>query len=88
MFLYSEVYCDSMGPPAKVVLCRGLPTFSHYSNLCWPKAGYVRPSLAKFIRRMSKFAYVTVWSSMMQFTASEVIKYLFHKNVQPMAVYR
>jgi hypothetical protein len=33
------------------------------------------------------FADITVWSSMMQSTTGEVVKYLLHNNVQPMAVY-
>jgi hypothetical protein len=36
---------------------------------------------------MTGFADITVWSSMMQSTTSEVVKYLFHKNVQLVAVY-
>jgi hypothetical protein len=52
-----------------------------------PKAVYVRPGVANFIRRMTGFADITVWSSMMQSTTGEVVKYLFHNNIQPVAVY-
>ena len=52
-----------------------------------PKAIYVCPGVAAFVRRVSKFADITVWSSMMQFTTSQVVDYLFHRNVKPMAVY-
>jgi hypothetical protein len=52
-----------------------------------PKAIYVRPSIATFVRRVSGFADITVWSSMMKSTTSQVVDYLFHRNVKPVAVY-
>jgi len=52
-----------------------------------PKAIYVRPNVAAFVRRVSEFADITIWSSMMQSTAVEVVDYLFHKNVKPVAVF-
>jgi hypothetical protein len=52
-----------------------------------PKAIYVRPGVAALVRRVSRFADITVWSSMMQSTASQVVDYLFHRNVKPVAVY-
>ena len=52
-----------------------------------PKAIYVRPGVAAFVRRVSEFADITIWSSMMQSTAVEVVDYLFHRNVKPVAIY-
>jgi hypothetical protein len=52
-----------------------------------PKAIYVHPGVAAFVRRVSGFADITVWSSMMQSTASQVVDYLFHRNIKPVAVY-
>ena len=52
-----------------------------------PKAIYVRPSVAAFVRRVGEFANITVWSSMMQSTASQVVDYLFHRNIKSMAIY-
>jgi hypothetical protein len=52
-----------------------------------PKAIYVRPGVAAFVRRVSGFVDITVWSSMMQSTASQVVDYLFHRNIKPVAVY-
>ena len=52
-----------------------------------PKAVYVRPGVAAFVKRVSGFADITIWSSMVQSTANEVVDYLFDKNVKPVAVY-
>jgi hypothetical protein len=52
-----------------------------------PKAIYIRPEVAAFVRRVSGFADITVWSSMMQSIASQVVDYFFHRNVKPVAVY-
>jgi hypothetical protein len=52
-----------------------------------PKTIYVRPGVAAFVRRVNGFADITVWSSMIQSTTSQVVDYLFHKNVKPVAVY-
>jgi hypothetical protein len=52
-----------------------------------PKTIYVHPGITAFVRRVSRFADITVWSSMMQSTASQVVDYLFHRNVKPVAVY-
>jgi hypothetical protein len=51
------------------------------------KAIYVRPGLADFVRRVSEFADITIWSSMMYSTTKQVVDYLFHNNVPPVAVY-
>jgi hypothetical protein len=51
------------------------------------KAIYVRPSLADFVRRVSEFADIMIWSSMMHSTTKQVVDYLFHNNVPPVAVY-
>jgi hypothetical protein len=52
-----------------------------------PKAIYIRASLAKFLKRLNEFADSTVWNSMLESTIKQVVDYLFHGNVQPMAVY-
>jgi hypothetical protein len=76
------------GPQQKPYYAEGFLHSTTIPTCIGPKAVYVCPCLAKFIRRVSGFADITAWSSMMQSTASEVIKYLFRKNVQPVAVYR
>ena len=53
-----------------------------------PKVVYVCQGLANFIRRVTGFANITVWSSMMQSTTGEVMKYLFYNNVKPVAMYK
>jgi len=52
-----------------------------------PKAIYVHPGVAEFVKRVSGFADITVWSSMMQSNASQVVDFLFHRNVKPVAIY-
>jgi hypothetical protein len=36
---------------------------------------------------VSGFTDITIWSSIIQSTASQVVDYLFHRNVKPVAVY-
>jgi hypothetical protein len=36
---------------------------------------------------VSEFADITIWSSMMYSTTKQVVDYLFHNNVPPVAVY-
>jgi hypothetical protein len=75
------------GPQQKPYYAEGFLHSATIPTCVGPKAVYVCPGLAKFIRRVFGFEDITVWSSMMQSTAVEVIKYLLHKNVQPVAVY-
>jgi hypothetical protein len=51
------------------------------------KAIYIRLGLADFVRRVSEFADITIWSSMMHSTTKQVVDYLFHNNVPPVVVY-
>jgi hypothetical protein len=75
------------GPQQKLYYVEGFLHSATIPTCVGPKAIYVRPGVANFIRRVTGFADITVWSSMMQSTATEVVKYLFHNNVQPVAVY-
>ena len=47
-----------------------------------PKAVYVRPNCTQFLRAVSEFADITVWSSMRKRTVEELCTYLF-SNVRP-----
>jgi hypothetical protein len=51
------------------------------------KAVYVCPRLKEFLEKLSEFADITVWSSMMQSTTKQVVDYLFHRNVYLVVVY-
>ncbi len=42
-----------------------------------PKAVFVRPGCAKFLRDLAQFAHITIWSSMMKNTTEQICKYLF-----------
>jgi hypothetical protein len=75
------------GPQQKLYYVEGFLHSATIPTCVGPKTIYVRLGLAKFIRRVTGFADITVWSSMMQSTTGEVVKYLLHNNVQPMAVY-
>jgi hypothetical protein len=75
------------GPQQKLYYVEGFLHSATIPTCVGPKAIYICPGLAKFIRRVTRFANITVWSSMMQSTTGEVVKYLFHNNVQPMIVY-
>jgi hypothetical protein len=39
------------------------------------------------LEKLSEFAYITVWSLMMQSITEQVVDYLFHGNVYPVVVY-
>jgi hypothetical protein len=54
-----------MGLPAKEFLLTGFFPFT-VSTCIGPKAIYVCPGLADFLKRLSMFADITVWSSMME----------------------
>jgi hypothetical protein len=67
------------GPQQKPYYVEGFLHSATIPTCVGPKAVYVHAGLAKFIRRVTGFADITVWSSMMQSTAGEVVKYLFHR---------
>jgi hypothetical protein len=48
-----------------------------------PKAISVHVGLAIFLKKLSKFANITIWSSMVKSTTKQVVDYLFQNNVQP-----
>jgi hypothetical protein len=54
----------------------------------WTKAIYVHPSLTEFLKRLSKFIDITVWSSMKESTAKQVVYYLVMSNLWPFIVKR
>jgi hypothetical protein len=88
LFSCSEVYCDPMGLPTEEFLLTGFWPFRHCSNMYWTKAIYVHPSLTEFLKRLSKFIDITVWSSMKESTAKQVVYYLVMSNLWPFIVKR
>ena len=52
-----------------------------------PKLVRVRPGCSEFLTKLSKFAYITIWSSMMACTTSQICKYLFqHSPLHPFKI--
>jgi hypothetical protein len=82
-----EIVLARWGPQQKLFYVEGFLHSATIPTCVGPKAVYEHPSLAKFIRRVTGFADITVWSFIMQSITSEVVKYLFHNNVKPVAVY-
>jgi hypothetical protein len=54
------------GPQQKPYYAEGFLHSATIPTCVGSKAVYVRPGLEKFIRRVTRFADITVWSSMMQ----------------------
>lgn len=52
-------------------------------SIIGPKAVFVCPNCASFLRTVSEFADISVWSSMRRHTVHELCSYLF-RNVQPL----
>ena len=53
-----------------------------------PKAVYVRPSCSTFLRAVSDFTDITIWSSMRESTTRQICKYLFRGLQMPLHILR
>jgi hypothetical protein len=51
-----------------------------------PKAVFVRPECVRFLRELSAFANVSVWSSMLRSTTEQICRYLFRDLPPPVHI--
>jgi hypothetical protein len=62
------------GPQQKLFYTEGFLHSATISTCVGPKAIYIRLGLANFIRKVTGFADITVWSSMMQSTTPQLVR--------------
>ena len=62
------------------------PESNLHSSKIGPKAVYVRPLCSTFLRAVSDFADITIWSSMRKLTTRQICEYLFRKLYMPLHI--
>ena len=63
---------------------------SHSSSIpakIGPKAVYIRPLCSTFLRAVSDFANITIWSSMHKSTTRQICEYLFRGLCMPLHIF-